>query len=450
MAEVKVTMPQMGESIVEGTILAWLKSKGDRIEEDEPLLEISTEKVDSDLPAPSSGVIKEILVEEGETVEVGTVLAVIATEVEALEEAATEAPPAEEEMVEEKAEVAPKEPAKEELEEEAGAPAKRWERDGRRITPVVARMAEEHGIDISDIEGTGQGGRVTKQDVLRYLEAKEAGEPPEKPRVKAPPEEPRAKVPPEERKPKAPPPAPPKKPAVRAEPAEGAEEIVPLKGMRKLIAEHMVRSVQTSPHVTTVAEVDFSRLVQFRSRVKEEFLEEEGIPLTYLPFVIRAVCHGLERFPYLNASLQDEKIVLKKYYHIGVAVAVEDGLIVPVLRDADRMDIREIARVLHDLSERGRAKKLELEELKGGTFTITNPGAFGAVLSTPIIHQPQAAILGVEAIQPRPVVRDGEIVARHMGYFCLSYDHRILDGATAIQFLQYVRRLLENPLNLIL
>jgi 2-oxoglutarate dehydrogenase dihydrolipoamide succinyltransferase (E2 component) len=440
MPDVKVTMPQMGESIVEGTILQWLKTEGDQIQEDEPLLEISTEKVDSDLPAPSAGVLKEILVEEGETVDVGTVLAVIATDVEAAEAPPPEAPPEAEEEEPEPIRVTEKTQPEKEA-EEVEAPARRWERDGRRITPVVARLVEEHDIDLDEVEGTGQGGRVTKQDVLRYLEVQEAEAPPAKPKEEAPPEE---------RKPEAPPAPPPKKPVARVEEEREAEEFIPLKGMRKLIAEHMVRSVQTSPHVTTVAEIDFTRLVQFRSRVKKEFVEEEGIPLTYLPFILRAVCHGLERFPYLNASLRDEEIVLKKYYHIGVAVAVDDGLIVPVLRHADRMDVREIARALHDLSERGRARKLSVEELQDGTFTITNPGAFGAILSTPIIHQPQAAILGVEAIQPRPVVRDGEIVVRHMGYFCLSYDHRILDGATAIQFLQYVRRLLENPLNLIL
>lgn len=437
MPDVKVTMPQMGESIVEGTILQWLKSKGERIEEDEPLLEISTEKVDSDLPAPSSGVLKEILVEEGETVDVGTVLAVIATEVEAKEEAPSkEAPP--EEQEEPEAVAVAEEERPEKKEKKAEAPARRFERDGRRITPVVARLLEEHDLDIEEIEGTGQGGRVTKQDVLSYLEAQGVEEPRAKPEEAAVEDKP---------KPEAPPKPKPKKPPVKV---EEAEEIVPLKGMRKLIAEHMVRSVQTSPHVTTVAEIDFTRLVHFRDRVKEEFFEEEGIRLTYLPFIVRAVCHGLERYPYLNASLQGEEIILKKHYHIGVAVALEEGLIVPVLRHADKMDIREIAQTLHDLSERGRAKKLSVEELQGGTFTITNPGAFGAILSTPIIHQPQAAILGVETIQPRAVVRDGEVVVRHMGYFCLSYDHRILDGATAIQFLQYVRRLLENPLNLIL
>jgi 2-oxoglutarate dehydrogenase dihydrolipoamide succinyltransferase (E2 component) len=435
MPDVKVTMPQMGESIVEGTILQWLRSEGDRIEADEPLLEVETEKVDSELPSPSSGVLKEILVEEGETVDVGTVLAVIATDVEAEEEA-----PRKEEVEEAPAVgVAEEEPAEENA-EKVEAPARRWERDGRRITPVVARLVEEYDIELADIEGSGQGGRVTKQDVLHYLEAQ---------KLEAPPAEPKEAVVEEKPKPEAPPAPPPKKPTVKVEAVEETEEVVPLKGIRKLIAEHMVRSVQTSPHVTTVAEIDFTRLVQFRDRVKEEFYKEEGIRLTYLPFIVRAVCHGLERFPYLNASLQDEEIILKKYYHIGVAVALEDGLIVPVLRQAERMDIREIARALHDLSERGRAKKLSVEELQGGTFTITNPGAFGAILSTPIIHQPQAAILGVEAIKPRPVVRDGEVVVRHMGYFCLSYDHRILDGATAIQFLQYVRRLLENPLNLI-
>ncbi|MEE8199091.1 MAG: dihydrolipoamide acetyltransferase family protein [Thermoplasmata archaeon] len=439
MPDVKVTMPQMGETIIEGTILVWLKAEGERVEADEPLLEIETEKVDSELPAPASGVLQEILVGEGETVEVGTVLAVIATEVE-VEATPPAAPVLEQERAAEAEEVVREEPVEAEA-ERAEAPARRWERDGRRITPVVARLADEHGIDLKEVEGTGIGGRVTKQDLLGYLEAREAKAPPAQPVETAP-----AVTP----SPEAPPAPPPKAPAVRPEADKALEETVPLKGMRKIIAEHMVRSVQTAPHVTTVAEIDFTRLVQFRERVKEEFHEEEGIPLTYMPFIVRAVCHGLARYPSLNASLQDEHILLKKYYHIGVAVALDEGLVVPVVRNADRMDIRQLARTLHQLAESARAKKLPVEEFQGGTFTITNPGALGAILSTPIIHQPQSAILGVEAIQPRPVVRDEQIVIRHMAYLCLSYDHRILDGATAIQFLQYVRRMLENPLNLIM
>lgn len=227
-------------------------------------------------------------------------------------------------------------------------------------------------------------------------------------------------------------------------------ETVPLTGIRRTIAQHMAESVRTAAHVTTVAEVDMTRLVAFRERHKKEFEEQEGFALTYLPFIVRATTTALKEYPALNASLEGDRLLLKKYYHIGIAVALDWGLIVPVLRHADRLDIRELARAIHDLAERARTRRLAAEETRGGTFTITNPGVYGAVLSTPIIHQPQAAILGVEAIRKAPAVRDDQVVIRSLMYLCLSYDHRIVDGATAVQFLQAIRRRLESPLELIL
>jgi pyruvate/2-oxoglutarate dehydrogenase complex dihydrolipoamide acyltransferase (E2) component len=232
--------------------------------------------------------------------------------------------------------------------------------------------------------------------------------------------------------------------------AEGSYDSIPLKGMRKAIADHMVLSKRTSPHVTTVLEVDMTRLVDFRNRHKEEFQREEGIPLTYMSFIVKAVVNALKEHPLLNSSIEGDRILVKHFYNIGVAVALEEGLIVPVVQEADKKGVRELARAIHDLATRGRVGKLIPADLQGGTFSITNPGIFGAIISTPIIHQPQAAILGVEAIRKMPVVRDDEIVIRSLMFLCLSYDHRIVDGATGIRFLQQVRKALENPLELIL
>jgi pyruvate/2-oxoglutarate dehydrogenase complex dihydrolipoamide acyltransferase (E2) component len=287
--------------------------------------------------------------------------------------------------------------------------------------------------DLDRIEGSGVGRRVTKQDLLAYLERR--GQPATPPPEPAPPV--RAARP--ERPPAAP-------AAATDEPVEEMR----LEGLRKAIAEHMVASVRTAPHVTTVAEVDMTELVRFRRHSKERFHQEEGVPLTYMPFILRAVVDGLRAFPMLNSSLDGERILVRRYYHIGLAVAAPEGLIVPVLRHADRLSVRQLARAVHDLAERGRIRKLRPDELSGGTFTISNPGVFGGVLSTPIIHQPQAAILNVQAIRTQPAVRDGAIVARELMYLCLSYDHRLVDGATAVQFLQRVRGLLEYPLALLI
>jgi 2-oxoglutarate dehydrogenase complex dihydrolipoamide succinyltransferase (E2) component len=414
--EVKIVVPHMGESIVEGTILKWLKRPGDQVERDESVVEIGSDKIDVEVPAPARGTLKQILAQEGATVAVGKAVALLETEDAPVARPETEAPP-EPEAAEEEGEAKQEE-----------APLK----GRRRITPVVAKLAERHGVDLDQVEGRGLGGRVTKKDVLAYLEGRS-------PTQEAP--EPRWKE-------EALPTPIPRRAAVPSE--EEPVEVIPLTAMRKAIAERLVRSKQTAPHVTTVAEVDMTRLVNFREKHKTEFEVQEGISLTYMPFIVMTCVRALKEFPFLNASMEEERILLKRYYHIGVAVALEEGLVVPVIRHADRLDIRGLAHAIHDLAERARTKKLTSDDLQGGTFSITNPGAFGAVLSTPIINYPQAAILGVEAVRKTPVVRDDQIVIRHTMYLCLSYDHRIVDGATAVQFNQRVRRILENPLELIL
>lgn len=438
---IQVLMPHMGESVVEGKILRWLKREGEAVERDETIAEVETDKADVEIPAPAAGVLTKILAGAGETVEVGAEIAVI--EEGARAAAPAEARPAgvereaedEEEEAEEREERPREREAEEEVEVTGAGPTRRG--DGRqRITPVVARLMERHGLGIEELRavaGTGLGGRVTKRDLLAYLEQR--GEP-----EKAPPA-PRAE--PERR------PRPPARELEATEVPEEAVEAVPLKGLRKAIAEHMALSKRTAPHVTTVAEVDMTTLVEFRERHKARFREEEGVSLTFMPFIVRAVVEALKAFPYLNASLEGDRILLRRYYHIGVAVATEAGLVVPVIRYADRLSIRELAKALHRVGEGARARKLAPTEMEGGTFTITNPGVFGGILSTPIIHQPQAAILGVQAIRKLPVVRDDRIVIRSMMYLCLSYDHRIVDGATSVQFLQEVRRHLEDPLGML-
>jgi len=423
---IKVLMPHMGESVVEGKILRWLKREGETVQRDETIAEVETDKADVEIPAPRAGVLAKILAGEGATVEVGAEIAVIEEEARAAAKP-VEARPAGAERE-----------AEEEVEEAGVGPARHGE--GRqKITPVVAKLMERHGLGIEElraVEGTGLGGRVTKQDLLTYLDRRgEAGT--------AAPAPPRAE--PARR------PAPAREREVEgAEALEEAIEEIPLKGLRKAIAEHMVLSKRTAPHVTTVAEVDMTTLVEFRTRHKARFQAEEGVPLTFMPFIVRAVAEALKAFPHLNASLEGEKILLRRHYHIGVAVATEAGLVVPVIRHADRLSIRELAKALHRVGEGARARKLAPKELEGGTFTITNPGVFGGILSTPIIHQPQAAILGVQAIRKLPVVRDDQIVIRSMMYLCLSYDHRIVDGATSVQFLQEVRRHLEDPLGMLI
>ncbi|MGD8239193.1 MAG: dihydrolipoamide acetyltransferase family protein, partial [Armatimonadota bacterium] len=290
----------------------------------------------------------------------------------------------------------------------------------RRVySPLVQKLAAEHDVDLSLVTGTGIGGRVRKQDVLAFVEQPAPATPTPAPRARSAPA------------------APPARP-------EEAEQLVPFTGMRRAIADHMIRSKQTSAHVTTVAQVDMTRIVQWRERNKPDFEEREGARLTYMPFIIRATTDAIGQFSIMNSSMTEDGIVIKRHVHMGVAVAGPEGLLVPVIRHADHRSVPELARILADVAARARDGKLKLDEVQGGTFSITNPGVYGAILSTPIINQPQAAILGVEAIQKMPVVINDAIAIRAMMYLCLSYDHRIVDGATAVQFLQAVRRNLED------
>jgi 2-oxoglutarate dehydrogenase E2 component (dihydrolipoamide succinyltransferase) len=414
----KLKVPQMGESVVEGTIGKWLVKVGDEIKKDQPIVGILTDKVNVEVPAERDGVILEILAAVDDIVPIGKEIAVIGERGEKPEAAEepeprkAEAKPAEKEAAAEKP--APKpEPKEEKPKQKPAEPGK-----PQRLSPAVRRLIREHDLDVSQIEGSGAEGRVTVKDVESYLET--AGEP--------------------EAKPAAPAPSPESTPA----PGKRVEEI-PIPRVRGLIAQHMVRSKQTSPHVTTFDECDFSRLVDFRRRHVDRIEQETGIRVTYMPFIVKAACLALKEFPYMNASLTEDKIILRHYYNIGMAVARDQGLIVPVIRDADQKSVLELSRAMKDLGDRARSEKLRPEDIEGGTFSITNAGVYGALNSTPIISQPQVGILGVHAIQKRPVVRDDEIVIRDMMNFGLSFDHRLVDGHYAVQFLRQLITYLEDP-----
>ncbi len=483
---IDVVMPQMGVSVSEGTITKWLKQEGEHIAADEPLLEISTDKVDTEVPSPGEGVVQQILVQEGQTVDVGTKLAVIAPEGEG--EAAPppepepvvtepEAPAPEPEVVAapepvaepEPEPVAQEPPAPEPVVEEPAAAPVEPATDGAGertfVSPVVARIASEHGVDVAQVSGTGRGGRVTKKDILAFVESGpaaaplppepvpvEAAAPPEAP---APPPPPPPPPPPEPAPPAEPPPAPPAaqppEPAPPAVVAEAGEEIVPMTAMRRGIAEHMRRSLDTSAHVTTVFEIDLSKVVALRKQLKPEYEQSYGVNLTYLAFIARATIEAIKNWPWVNAEVRGEQIVSKKYVNLGIAVALEDGqgLIVPVIKNAEGLNLLGIARAIVDLADRARNKKLMPDDVQGGTFTITNPGGWGAIIGTPIISQPQVAILDVEALVKRPVVIQDEtgedvIAIRPMMNLCLSYDHRLVDGAYAAQFMKELRESLES------
>jgi pyruvate dehydrogenase E2 component (dihydrolipoamide acetyltransferase) len=460
---VDVIMPQMGVSVSEGTITKWLKQEGETVEADEPLLEISTDKVDTEVPSPGNGVLQQILIQEGETVDVGTKLATIAPEGAAPAAAEQVAEPATAAAAEASSTAAGAEgetSTAEKVEEAAPAPAREPEpaaapaggdgaaADGKSfISPVVARIASEHGVDVGRIEGTGRGGRVTKKDILNFIESGAAEAP------AAPAEAPPA---PEAPPTVAPAPAPAAPPPPRPEPAPVAEAVAgeqfeSMTAMRKGIAEHMRRSVDTAAHVTTVFEIDMSKVVALRSKLKADFERSYGVRLTYLPFIARAVIEALKTWPWVNGELRGDKIVTHQYVNLGFAVALEGGkgLIVPVLKNAEEKNLLGIARGIVDLAERARTKKLTPDDVHGGTFTITNPGSFGAIIGTPIINQPQSAILDVEALVKRPVVvqdTDGNdvIAIRPMMNLCLSYDHRLVDGAYAAQFMRDLKRNLES------
>ena len=485
-------MPQMGVSVSEGTITKWLRQVGDAIGRDEPLLEISTDKVDTEVPSPAEGVVAQILVAEGETVEVGTVIAVIAPAGAAVAPPEpTPEPPAPAPIVEEPpAMVAPEPPIAAPVPQAAPAapvptPASAVSGNGRTfVSPVVARIAAEHGVDPSVVPGTGTGGRVTKKDILTYLEsgavAVPAPEPAPAPELtpelapapepapaavapQAPEPVPVAAVPappaPPEPVPAAPvapaPPAPAAAPVATA-PAAAAtatpgEVLEPMTAMRRGIAEHMRRSLDTSAHVTSAIEVDMSRVVALRKKLKPEFEASHGVNVTYLAFVARAVVETLKDYPWINGEMRGEQIVTRGYVNLGFAVELADGkgLIVPVLRNAETLNLLGIAKGVADIAQRARDKKLLPDEVQGGTFTITNPGGYGTFHGTPVISQPQAAILGTYAVVKRPWVIQDEmgqdvIAIRPIMNLTLTYDHRLVDGALAGRFLKDLRERLET------
>jgi 2-oxoglutarate dehydrogenase E2 component (dihydrolipoamide succinyltransferase) len=442
---VDVIMPQMGESIFEGTITKWLKKPGDKIERDEPLFEISTDKVDAEIPAPAAGVLKEIKVGEGQTVPIQTVVAVI----EAAGAGAPAAAPAKAEppktapaaekaaakAAEKPAAVAAAPPAPPAAAPAAVAAPPR--RDGHRIhsSPLVRRLAREHKIDLAALRGTGAGGRISKKDILAAIEAGGA-RPAAAPAAGAPP-------------------AAPAVPGVAvhvaletAVPREriyfGRYEVQPMSVMRQRIAEHMVASKRVSPHVYSVDEADMTRIVELRERTKAEFEKKHEAKLTFMPFFVRACIEGLLAYPTVNASVDGTNVVLHRDINIGIAVALDWGLIVPVVKNADEKNFLGLQRAISDLAERARTKKLKPEEVQEGTFSITNPGVFGGLMGLPVINQPNVAILGMGTIQKRPIVINDAIAIRSMVYLTLSYDHRVVDGATAHQFMGKVKSALEN------
>jgi pyruvate/2-oxoglutarate dehydrogenase complex dihydrolipoamide acyltransferase (E2) component len=482
--QTEVVMPQMGVSVSEGTITKWLKSEGEHIGRDEPLLEISTDKVDTEVPSPGEGVVAQILVQEGETVEVGTVLAVIAPE-GAAPAAAPEAPPepatqvaadASEAAATETAEpTAPTPPP-------APAPAAVPESGNGRtfVSPVVARIASEHGVDPNAVQGTGTGGRVTKKDILAFVEgggqaeaappaaqpaspaaepappAPAPAEPAPAPAAQAPPAAPPAPPAPAPAQPapaaQAPPPAPAAAPApaASAEPEPG-ESVEPMSAMRKGIAEHMRRSLDTSAHVTSAIEVDMSKVVAIRRKLKQEYEQAYGVNPTYLSFVARATIETLREYPGINGEIRGDKIVTRNYVNLGFAVELADGkgLIVPVLKHTEGLNLLGLARGVADIAKRAREKKLMPDDVQGGTFTITNPGGYGTFHGTPVISQPQAGILGTYAVVKRPWVVTDElgqdvIAIRPIMNLTLTYDHRLVDGALAGRFLSSLREKLEN------
>lgn len=412
----EIKVPEMGESVVEATVARWLKHEGEYVNVGEAVLELETEKVDLEVGAEQAGVLARIDVAEGEDVEVGDVLGVIE---EAEVEEAEQEP--EEPAIEDKAEE-PKEP-----EGEAALAV-----EEERATPVARRMADERGVELAEVSGTGPRGRVTREDVQRYLEEREAAERRER-------EEAEREEEPAERR-EAPP-----VPAVAPPSADRREERVRMSRRRRTIARRLVEAQQTAAMLTTFNDVDMSAVMDLRHRRNEVFQERHGVKIGITSFFVKAAIGALKDFPELNAEIDGDEIVLKHYYDIGVAIGAEEGLVVPVLRNADRMSFAEIERAIKDFVRKADEGALSLEDLRGGTFTITNGGVFGSLLSTPILNPPQVAILGLHRIEERAVVRDGEVVVRPMMYLALSYDHRIVDGREAVQFLMRVKELIEDP-----
>jgi len=455
---IKVTMPQMGESVYEGTLTKWLKKVGDHVQKDEPLFEISTDKVDSEIPSPASGILSEILVQEGETIQINTTLAIIKEATDSSEKESA-APAQPEESVGENKKI--KEPEQRETTEddvvsevrvqtmpdapvildpevkEIEKPADSVRLQSIRTSPLVRKIARENKIDLSEVQGTGLDGRITKEDILKYMD--------ELSRLKN--MKPGAKESSEY-----------EEPGILGSEKEiktyeltdsfkrfvGETETVPMSSMRKAIAKHMVLSKHTSPHVNTIFEVDLQYIVRLREEHNEEFEKREGIALNYTPFFAKALVDTVHEYPIFNASLIENNIVYKKPVNLGIAVALEHGLIVPVIKNAQLKSLTGIALKIADLASRARTKKLKPEEVQDGTISLTNPGRYGALFSTPIINQPQVAILGIGGIQKRPVVIEDAIAIRPMVCLSLTFDHRVIDGALADQFMTTLKEKLQS------
>ncbi len=418
-----VVMPQLGESVVEGTVGKWFKQVGDKVEQYEPVMEVITDKVTTEIPSPAAGTLLQILVPEGTTVKAGTVLAVIGAPGEQVSAPAPTVQVA-----------VPAQPTIQRTNEPTSQRT-----TNLRLTPVVARMIAENQItdaELATIRGTGEGGRISKKDIEIFLKTRGA-----KPAELAPWEQPGTGElfrPTEEvfGKPTA-------RPSPTPARSGAGEEIVPLSPMRKAIAEHMVRSKHIAPHVTTVHEADLSRIIEYQKAHEAEFAQQ-GVKLTFTAFFVQAAVAALKAFPIVNASFTEQGIVMKRDLNIGIAVAIDDGLIVPVIKHADEKSLLGIARAVNDLATRAREKRLQPDEVQGGTFTITNYGVFGSLFGTPVINQPQSAILGVGTLQKRPVVIHDAIAIRPMIYLALTFDHRLLDGAIGDQFMQKFKRYLEE------
>ncbi len=457
-----VVMPQMGESIVEGTLTKWLKKPGEHVDRDEPLFEISTDKVDTEIPSPTAGVLKEVLVEEGKTVAISTVVGRIeegagngASAPTPAAAKAAPAPPAPPKPAAPAPAPVAKSPEPEPLPEpvshsagpypipvEEPAPAVEAESPAGPLSPLVRKMAREYGIDLKQVRGSGSGGRITKQDLEAYMSAQGA-------RTMAQasaPATPAQSMTPTVYAPSLPtaPAQPATSPAIMPRAEAPRARVEPMSVMRQRIAEHMVMSKRISAHVTTVHKTDMTRIAKMRERNKAEFQARYGYSLTFLPFVAKAAAEAIRHYPILNASIEGTNIIYHNEINIGIAVALENGLIVPVIRNADEKNVVGLQRSIVDLSTRARSRQLKPDEVQGGTFSITNFGSFGSVFATPVINQPQVAILGVGAVEKVPVVVDDAIAIRSVAYLALTFDHRLIDGALADQFTGKVKSILEN------